>query len=154
MMARMSGPSTIGSRIRAGRVNARLTQTALAKVLGVSPQAVSQWERDQHLPGLERLSEIADRIHVSIDWLTKGIVGQPPNGSVVVETHSRGRRARSTSKPMFRRYRLVRTPDSGTVIELTPINGDWPVERFSSFDDLRIIGVMTEHTRRGRAPRV
>lgn len=64
-------------------------------------------------------------------------------------------RIRVSRKPVFRRYRLVRGADHGTeaMIELAPLNPDWPTERYDNTDALEILGVMTEHTRRGRASR-
>jgi transcriptional regulator with XRE-family HTH domain len=45
---------------------------AVAQQLGVSSQAISQWERDEHLPGIERLTDLARILNTNVDWLAKG----------------------------------------------------------------------------------
>jgi len=46
-----------------------VTQETLAEALGVSPQAVSKWERDAALPDIQLLPEISAYFGVSIDQL-------------------------------------------------------------------------------------
>lgn len=60
---------SIGSRIRALRARRNITQADLASRLGVKPQAVSQWERDETKPESERARELAAIFGVSMDWL-------------------------------------------------------------------------------------
>ncbi|HHU42780.1 MAG TPA: helix-turn-helix domain-containing protein, partial [Clostridiales bacterium] len=40
----------IGKQIAKGRKNKGLSQSALATMLNVTPQAVSKWERNESLP--------------------------------------------------------------------------------------------------------
>jgi transcriptional regulator with XRE-family HTH domain len=61
-----------GARIRQIRKQVELTQTEFGERLGVSPQAVSQWERDLTDPEIERLQAIADTFGVSFEWLAGG----------------------------------------------------------------------------------
>lgn len=57
-------------------INARkrcgLTQSDIAEKLQVSFQAVSLWERGETLPEIGKLTELADVLHVTIDWLLTG----------------------------------------------------------------------------------
>ncbi|MFQ6861334.1 MAG: helix-turn-helix domain-containing protein [Beduini sp.] len=48
------------------------SQEELANQLGVSRQSVSKWEAGQSTPELERLIEMADLFHVSLDELIRG----------------------------------------------------------------------------------
>ncbi|MBQ8288156.1 MAG: helix-turn-helix transcriptional regulator [Clostridia bacterium] len=59
----------IGSTIRELRREREITQGELAKVLGVTTQAVSQWERGNAYPDLELLPVIAAYFGVSVDRL-------------------------------------------------------------------------------------
>jgi SOS-response transcriptional repressor LexA len=55
---------------------------------------------------------------------------------------------------VFRRYKLKPSGnDNAMLIELAPLNPDWPTLTYSTANDLEICGVMTEHTRRGRLSR-
>ena len=62
--------STVGGRIRAARLAKGLTQEQLAKAVGVSKGAISQWEANTierlNAPNLLRL---ASRLEVSARWL-------------------------------------------------------------------------------------
>lgn len=46
---------TFGEQIAEARRAQKMTQSALAELLGVSPETVSKWERDTYLPSPERL---------------------------------------------------------------------------------------------------
>lgn len=65
---------SIAIRIRQARVAASLTQTQLARVVGVNRSAVAQWEREQggtH-PSVSNLSAIALATRASFEWLATG----------------------------------------------------------------------------------
>lgn len=57
-------------RIVKSRGYAKLSQTGLAKAVGVSRGAVGQWESATTAPSSENLRKIADRTRVSHDWLS------------------------------------------------------------------------------------
>lgn len=51
------------------RITPKLTQAALGEKLGVTSQAVSQWERGEDRPDIEKLPKIAAALESSVDWL-------------------------------------------------------------------------------------
>jgi phage repressor protein C with HTH and peptisase S24 domain len=64
---------TIGDRIKKKRLELKLTQTALAKVIGVERAAVSQWENGQTKDlKAENLINVSDALGVSPKWLVTG----------------------------------------------------------------------------------
>ena len=62
----------IGSRIKAKRNAAHLSQTALAGKVGVSLKQVYKWEVGRDLPSLDKVSNIAAALGVSVNWLITG----------------------------------------------------------------------------------
>lgn len=69
----MQNPSsTIGGRIRSARKAWGMPQIDLAEGLGVSAQAVTQWEKNQTLPSASRFSGLADLLGVSVEWILSG----------------------------------------------------------------------------------
>lgn len=58
--------NTIGNKIRDLRISRNLTQAELGKVVGVSMQAVSKWERGG-LPDISVLIDLADFFRISLD---------------------------------------------------------------------------------------
>lgn len=61
----------IGKTIAELRKNNNMTQSEVANHLNVSYQAVSKWERDESLPDISLLPQLADLFHVSIDYLIR-----------------------------------------------------------------------------------
>lgn len=60
---------SMGGKLYSLRMAKRMSQEQLAAVLGVSPAAVSKWERDLSKPGIEMLWALADFFACSIDEL-------------------------------------------------------------------------------------
>ncbi len=58
---------SLGKRLRELRLRAGLSQTAVAKLTGVSRNAVSQWEADATQPSTKRLTRLARAYNVPID---------------------------------------------------------------------------------------
>lgn len=58
-----------GSRISRLRQNKNMTQEQLAARIGVTPQALSRWERGQSLPDLALLADVCQILEVSADEL-------------------------------------------------------------------------------------
>ncbi len=59
----------IGLNLMKYRKAAGLTQMQLADRLGISFQAVSNWERGQSCPDISKLAELSELLHVTIDEL-------------------------------------------------------------------------------------
>ena len=59
----------IGKKISNARKEKNLTQAELADYLGVSYQAVSNWERGQSMPDIDKLADISEILGLSIDDL-------------------------------------------------------------------------------------
>lgn len=58
-----------GKSILSLRQNANMTQEELALRMGVTPQAISKWERGQSLPDLSIFTELCKALNVSADTL-------------------------------------------------------------------------------------
>lgn len=70
-----------GKKILSIRQNANLTQEELALRIGVTPQAVSKWERGQSLPDISLLAELCKALNVSADLLLGLECRSEPAGS-------------------------------------------------------------------------
>lgn len=57
---------TTGKAIKNARIKANMTQAALAEKLNVTPQNISQYERDIKKPKIETLKKIADALGVEV----------------------------------------------------------------------------------------
>ena len=57
----------ISQKIRAFRKEHHLTQEAFGALLGVSPQAVSKWEREEAYPDITFLPELSSLLGCSVD---------------------------------------------------------------------------------------
>lgn len=76
----------IHDRIREARDQAGISQTELARLLGVTRSACSQWESSHGTaPRRERLEQLAQLLGVSFEWLATGRGG---SGTAAVEVPS------------------------------------------------------------------
>ncbi len=62
----------IGRRLAQAREDRGISQSGLARALGVSRGAVGQWETGQTSPATENLSQAAIELTVAFDWLATG----------------------------------------------------------------------------------
>ncbi len=62
----------IGDRLRKARKAVDVSQTAAAKLVGVTPQAWSQWELGKRPFDFEAAIIFCDRYNVTLDWLYRG----------------------------------------------------------------------------------
>lgn len=65
---------TVGEKITALRMYARLSQEQLAEKLSVSRQSVSKWEMDQAVPQIDKILQLAELFSVTTDELLKDSV--------------------------------------------------------------------------------
>ena len=70
----MIHPEQLGSRIAERRRALGLTQGQVAVHMGVSPQAVSKWERGLACPDLVFLDDLAELLDIGIEELLVGSV--------------------------------------------------------------------------------
>ncbi|BBF42726.1 hypothetical protein lbkm_1410 [Lachnospiraceae bacterium KM106-2] len=59
----------IGDKLLQSRQNLKMTQEQFAAKIGVTPQAVSKWERDLGMPDLSLVAGICEVLHLSADEL-------------------------------------------------------------------------------------
>ena len=78
--------ATFGDRLAAAREQAAMSQSDMAKRLGVKVSTLRKWEQDLSEPRANRLSMMAGLLNVSIMWLLnaegEGISG-PDDGSYI-----------------------------------------------------------------------
>ncbi len=83
----------VGRKIKELRLKNNLTQMNLADAMGVSYQAVSNWERGNSMPDIGKLAELSEVLHCTIDELlgnskatelVKAAVDMEENGTVPV----------------------------------------------------------------------
>ena len=75
----------IGKRISELRRSKNITQTALADMMGISFQAVSNWERGESMPDISKLGDLSQIFGVSIDEILCN-----PRAAKIVEEISAG----------------------------------------------------------------
>ena len=64
--------ATFGDRVAAAREMADMTQSELARRLGVKVSTLRSWENDLSEPRANRLSTMAGLLNVSMTWLING----------------------------------------------------------------------------------
>lgn len=75
---------SIGERIIQMRTRQELSQGDLAKLIGVSRQAVSKWENDQSSPDTLKLIKLADILDTDIEYLATGKIEPKEQAPIVV----------------------------------------------------------------------
>ena len=61
----------IGSKIKAARLEKKLTQEQVAELLGVSRQTISNWENEKSYPDIISVIKMSECYDVSLDYLLK-----------------------------------------------------------------------------------
>lgn len=71
---------TLGKRIKKARerLQPKPTQADVGAQFGISDKAVSAWERDDTVPELDKIADLAIFLRVPCLWLLKG-AGDPPS---------------------------------------------------------------------------
>lgn len=67
--------------ISQGRINANLTQAALARVLGLKQQSISRWEAGNHRPSIDQMASLANALKLDEAHLIQ--LGQPNTSPVL-----------------------------------------------------------------------
>ena len=62
----------IGSFLRQSRINKKLTQANIADMLGISPQAISKWERGENMPDISFFADISKIYEISLEEIING----------------------------------------------------------------------------------
>ncbi|MGH8120607.1 MAG: helix-turn-helix domain-containing protein [Gammaproteobacteria bacterium] len=96
---------SINARVRQARKAAGLSQAGLAKLLGVTRSACSQWESAQGtVPRRDRLEQLANLLGVSYEWLATGRKGKEDKSAFGIREDSL--------------YKPVMTPDQEELLRL------------------------------------
>lgn len=69
----MKHKQTIGERLREIRLDARLTQKEMGKIVGLTPGSVGALENNLYTPNYDVLRAIHDRLGVSYDYIIDGV---------------------------------------------------------------------------------
>lgn len=70
--------ATLGDRIKDLRSSNKMTQEELAKIMLVTKQAISSWERNVANPDHKQLCFLADLFKVSVDYLLlRTVISEP-----------------------------------------------------------------------------
>ncbi|MGC1494414.1 MAG: helix-turn-helix transcriptional regulator [Sulfitobacter sp.] len=64
--------ATFGDRVAAAREQTDMTQSILARRIGVRVSTIRDWENDLSEPRANRLSQLAGLLNVSMMWLING----------------------------------------------------------------------------------
>ncbi len=88
---------SFGKRIYLARKVRNLTQTGIARALGITPQSVQQWEKGDIMPRRERMTDLANLLQVSINYLEHGMGPEP--GPVINTPPHRGESPYQTVVP-------------------------------------------------------
>ncbi len=73
-------PLEVGARIRALRHESGVSQTALAKLLNLTPGAIGNWEQGQARPTISQGLKICEKFDVSLDYIFRGQIQQMEAG--------------------------------------------------------------------------
>ena len=65
----MFDTTMIGKKIKQARIDQNMTQMNLADAMGVSYQAVSNWERGNSMPDISKLGDLCAALHITVDDL-------------------------------------------------------------------------------------
>lgn len=104
----------IGHRIAQARAESGLSQTQLAKAVGVTRGLVGQWESHVKKPGRENLGKIAEVTYVSVAWLLSG-EGSPNSGVFVSDPDA---------IKMLRAFNRMSSRQRKNAIELFSVSAD------------------------------
>jgi transcriptional regulator with XRE-family HTH domain len=90
----MSSEDAIGKRIRDCRESKKISQSELAKLVGLSPAAIWNWESKGRVPRRKTLAKVADALKVSQEFLAEGNEAKDTLSSEISSDGARGDVAR------------------------------------------------------------
>lgn len=96
----------VGRKIKEARVAQNMTQMNLADAMGVSYQAVSNWERGNSMPDISKLPELCDILHIRMEEL----LGEESRATEAAKKFAENRDAEVTISELAEVAPLV-TPD-------------------------------------------
>lgn len=67
----MLNSKSIGNKIAAARKNANLSQSELAKLVSLSPQAVGKWERGESMPDITASNRLTEILGVDLNYFSE-----------------------------------------------------------------------------------
>ena len=65
----MEKENTFGDRLKQIRLERKLSQDEMAKILGTSKQVISRYEKNQRIPKVTVTARYAEILHLSLLWL-------------------------------------------------------------------------------------
>ena len=68
----------IGCKIKAARIEKKLTQEQVAELLGVSRQTISNWENEKSYPDIISVIKMSEYYDISLDYSSKKQAESPP----------------------------------------------------------------------------
>ena len=74
----------IGSKIKAARIEKKLTQEQVAELLGVSRQTISNWENEKSYPDIISVIKMSEYYDISLDYSSKKQAESPPQYRIQV----------------------------------------------------------------------
>lgn len=98
---------SIGERITKLRQEAGLSQYQLAKVIGVSRQAVSKWENDQTAPDTINLIRLSNILNTDVEYLATGKKPEYTPPVIVDKVH--------TVEKIVEVEKIIKVPETVTV---------------------------------------
>lgn len=131
---------SLGRKIAQARMNQGLNQSELARLLGIKPQSVQQWEKGDSAPKLDRLKAIAKVLNVSFYSLT-GDNPAPSNNPMSLETEDDIVRIPRFSPEASMGHGSAVYPDDELVLDYMPVSRTWLRQNVScsAFRNLQII---------------
>ncbi|SCT01527.1 helix-turn-helix domain-containing protein [Staphylococcus caeli] len=87
----------ISAKIKVLREQKHWSQEALAEILGITRQSISQWELNKVYPSIDILSKVSDLLDVTLDELIKG---DKQFKRIIIDTYQQPVNALKKSHPM------------------------------------------------------
>lgn len=76
---------TIGQRLKEIRLDARLTQKEMAKIVGLTPGSIGAMENDLYTPNYDVLRAIHTKLGVSYDYIIDGLKSPENTSKLMTE---------------------------------------------------------------------